>query len=250
METSASRPQPLALVVEDGRPAAEALSRLLKGMGLRTKALSTGEAALAWMAENAEPDLILVDLMLPSVSGAELLLKLRSELATKDVPIVVLASAGNVEESALRRGSQQYLVKPVGAERLARVVREQLAEQTKRRLVGEAISESLSGLLSTRRAQARVDGTTGRTLRVHVPLEELLGLVRARLGGLRGEEEPDDTQESGLPPDEDDVVEALEVDAPSIDDLRRRLPALGARITGDSLELDVSVPVARRAHAR
>ncbi len=248
METSASRRQPLALVVEDERPAAGVLTRLLRGMGLRTKALSTREAALAWMAENPELDLILLDLMLPA--GAEVLHRLRSALATKDVPIVVLAAAGNTEESVLRRGSQQYLVKPIEAERLERVVREQLAELAKRRLVGEAISESLSGLLSTHRARARVHGATGRTLRVQVPLAELRRLVRARLDGLRGEEEPDDTHESGLSLDDNDVVEALEVDAPSIDDLRQRLPALGARITGDSLELDMLVPVARRAHAR
>ena len=221
-------------------------------MGVRARTLQAGEDPLAWMNQHSQPDLVIVDLLRQSsTSGAELLSRLRGKLAATEVPIVVLTAAENVnlEKAVLGRGPYEYVVNLPAAKPLVEVLQEKLAEHARSRMVGDAVRESLSGLLSEHRTAARIRGATGQTIRVRVALAELRRLVKARLDGLRGAEEPEES-ESPLTEDDLDEVAALEVEAPSLDDLRRRLPLLGARIAGDSLELDVQIPVARPAHAR
>ncbi len=119
------------------------------------------------------------------------------------------------------------------------------------RLVADAIQESLSGLLSRRRAEARAQGLVGQRVLLRIPIERLFHLVKARLDGLRGEDEVGETPDAPLAHDDDNEVQALTIDPPSLEALRDRwLPELGVRIDNDVAVLDVEVPQPRRAHAR
>jgi CheY-like chemotaxis protein len=245
--TGADRP-PLALVVENERAIADSMGRLLEGMPLQTRTVPTGEAALAWIAKNQAPAVIILNLILPLMSGLDIVRRLRREKATSGVPIVVLTAHADEGEAAVRGGANAFVVKPGSREDYRLTIGRELAKE---RLVSEAIRESLSGLLSGSRATARAKGIVGRTVQLRVPLAKLLRLVKVRLDGLRGVDEPGDGPDSPFADGGGEIATAIEIDAPVLTDLRDRwLPALGVRVVGDDVELDVDVPEPRRAHAR
>ena len=71
-----------------------------------------GEIGLK-LARSKKPDLILLDLVLPKVHGFEVLKELKSDLGTKDIPIIVLTNLEAIEDvnKAIELGAKTYLVK-------------------------------------------------------------------------------------------------------------------------------------------
>jgi len=84
----------------------------LKGKGLKVHAISTGEDALA-IAKQTKPDLVLLDIVLPGMSGFEFLEQFRKEPASAKTPVVVLSNlnADTDKERAKSLGVIAYLVK-------------------------------------------------------------------------------------------------------------------------------------------
>ena len=110
------------LLADDNRDMREYVQRLLSRK-FSVTAVADGEEALASARENP-PDLVLTDVMMPRMTGFDLLRALRSDPATAAIPIVMLsARAGEEAESeGLEAGADDYLVKPFTArELLARV---------------------------------------------------------------------------------------------------------------------------------
>jgi two-component system, OmpR family, phosphate regulon response regulator PhoB len=111
------------LVVEDELPLAEMLHYNLEAEGFRVSAAETGEEAELIVAEE-EPDLIILDWMLPGVSGIELCRRLRSRPDTRAVPILMLTARGEESDRirGLSTGADDYVVKPFSLpELMARV---------------------------------------------------------------------------------------------------------------------------------
>jgi two-component system phosphate regulon response regulator PhoB len=111
------------LVVEDELPLAEMLHYNLEAEGFRVSAAETGEEAELIVAEE-EPDLIILDWMLPGVSGIELCRRLRSRPETRAVPILMLTARGEESDRirGLSTGADDYVVKPFSLpELMARV---------------------------------------------------------------------------------------------------------------------------------
>lgn len=110
------------LIVEDDTDINHLLSRILAKNEYETvQAFSGTEAKLLIRMET--PDLILLDLMLPGMSGEELIIVIREELKL-DIPVIVLSAKAGLESKvqALRSGADDYLTKPFEAEEvLARV---------------------------------------------------------------------------------------------------------------------------------
>lgn len=121
------------LVVEDEAKIADVLRRGLAFEGYAVDVASDGEAALA-LARDREPDVVILDLMLPGMNGLEVCRRLR---AGSDVPILMLTARGAVKDRVvgLDSGADDYLVKPFAFEELlarirALLRRRQPSEQT------------------------------------------------------------------------------------------------------------------------
>ncbi|MGI9379398.1 MAG: phosphate regulon transcriptional regulator PhoB [Methyloligellaceae bacterium] len=118
---------PLVLVVEDEPAQLEVLSYNLSAEGFRLLQATDGEEALL-LAEEQEPDLIILDWMLPSVSGIEVCRQLKSKNATKEIPIIMLTARGEEADKVrgLDTGSDDYIVKPYSINELVARVRAML----------------------------------------------------------------------------------------------------------------------------
>ena len=109
------------LVVEDYEPLRSALSKGLTENGYAVDATGDGEEGL-WYATNNAYDLIILDLLLPTLSGLELLKRLRA--ARNESNVLILTAMGNTQDrvTGLDSGADDYLVKPFDfGELLARV---------------------------------------------------------------------------------------------------------------------------------
>ena len=115
--------KPLVLIVEDEPPQAELLRYNLERDGFRTALAGDGEEALL-LAEEEVPDLVILDWMLPLLSGIEVCRRLRRKNSSAQLPIIMLTARG-VESDRIRgldSGADDYLVKPFSPnELLARV---------------------------------------------------------------------------------------------------------------------------------
>ncbi len=105
------------LVVEDDMRVADFLLRGLRAEGYRVQLARTGPEGLD-LARNSELSVLLLDLMLPGLSGLELCQTLRAE--GHQVPVLMLTALSNTEDkvSGLRLGADDYLTKPFAFEEL------------------------------------------------------------------------------------------------------------------------------------
>ncbi|WP_316015833.1 phosphate regulon transcriptional regulator PhoB [Roseobacter sp. HKCCA0434] len=101
------------LVVEDEAPLAELLNYNLGKEGFDVILADDGDDALVMVEEDA-PDIVLLDWMLPNVSGVEICRQLRARNQTRDIPIIMLTARGEEEDRirGLQTGADDYLTKP------------------------------------------------------------------------------------------------------------------------------------------
>jgi two-component system phosphate regulon response regulator PhoB len=120
--TSAARPT--VLVVEDEAPLMTLLRYNLERQGFRVDEASDGQEALLRVAES-KPDLVLLDWMLPSLSGIEVCRQLRRKPATRDLPIIMLTARTEDQDQvrALDIGADDYVTKPFAMEGLIARIR-------------------------------------------------------------------------------------------------------------------------------
>jgi two-component system phosphate regulon response regulator PhoB len=119
--SSALKPQ--ILVVEDEPGLVEMLAYNLEREGFQTATAGNGEEALLMAAERT-PHLILLDWMLPLMSGLEVCRQLRRNPKSRDIPIIMLTARGEEADRVrgLNSGADDYIVKPFSpAELIARV---------------------------------------------------------------------------------------------------------------------------------
>lgn len=105
--------QPHVLVVEDEDALAELLQYNLKKEGFRVTVAADGEEAMI-LVDERQPDLILLDWMLPKVSGIEVCRRLRSRQETRNIPIIMLTARGEEADRirGLDTGADDYILKP------------------------------------------------------------------------------------------------------------------------------------------
>ncbi|MFO0856342.1 MAG: response regulator transcription factor [Phycisphaerales bacterium] len=101
------------LVVEDEKDLAELLSINLRRFGYDVTLATTGRAALDALAHQV-PDLVLLDVMLPELSGTEVASRIRSNPAMSDTPIIMVTAKGTETDQlvGLTAGADDYIVKP------------------------------------------------------------------------------------------------------------------------------------------
>jgi two-component system, OmpR family, phosphate regulon response regulator PhoB len=115
--------KPHVLVVEDESALVEILRYNLEKEGFRVSAATDGEEALTAIAEQ-KPDLVVLDWMLPLVSGLEICRQLRRKPETRDLPVIMLTARGEETDRVrgLEIGADDYITKPFSpGELVARV---------------------------------------------------------------------------------------------------------------------------------
>ena len=118
------------LIAEDEPGIAASLEFLLDNDGYQTQVARDGMAALA-IAETSPPDLIVLDLMLPKLSGLEVASAIRAKIGSRQPMILMLTArgaAGDVARSKLA-GVDAYLVKPFSTKELLVEVRRLLSPE-------------------------------------------------------------------------------------------------------------------------
>jgi two-component system alkaline phosphatase synthesis response regulator PhoP len=102
------------LIADDNHQNCELLDAYLAAEGYQIKMVHDGQQTLESIAQS-QPDLVLLDIMMPKVSGYEVCKRLKSSPETRDIPIVMitaLAEMGDIEK-AVNAGANDFLTKPV-----------------------------------------------------------------------------------------------------------------------------------------
>src|SRR5262245_53193776 len=101
------------LVVDDNEHATMTTARMLTGLGYEVMTALSGPAALAEVAQR-RPDCILLDIMMPSMSGLEVLARLKHDPATSSIPVIMLTAKSQDEDVLLgyKEGAEYYITKP------------------------------------------------------------------------------------------------------------------------------------------
>lgn len=146
---------PKILVCDDDLAVRRLLSFNLGRAGYRLDTADTGERALE-LARTEAPDVVLLDLMLPGISGLEVLERVRRE--QPEVKVIVLTGHGSVETAveAMKLGAQDFLTKPFDMERLAIALRNAL----ELRELSEQV-RSLQSALESADSPGRIVGADG-----------------------------------------------------------------------------------------
>lgn len=119
--------QPTVLVVEDEAAQREVLSYNLEAEGFRVVRAANGEEGLMMIEEEA-PDIIVLDWMLPNVSGIEVCRQIKTRPQTRNTPIIMLSARSEEVDRVrgLETGADDYVVKPYSVVELMARVRAQL----------------------------------------------------------------------------------------------------------------------------
>jgi DNA-binding response OmpR family regulator len=112
------------LLIEDEPNIAEAIRFLLARDGWAVSLLPTGEGAMAAIAQ-LRPDLVILDLMLPVQSGLQILTQIRGQVASADLPVLMLTAKGQERDrdAALAAGVSDFMTKPFDNSQMRAAVR-------------------------------------------------------------------------------------------------------------------------------
>ncbi len=134
-----SADQPRVLVVEDEPAQREVLAYNLEAEGFEVAKAETGDEALLLVDEET-PDIIVLDWMLPGVSGIEVCRRMKSRSETRGIPIIMLSARSEEVDRVrgLETGADDYVIKPYSVVELMARVRSQL-RRTRPATVGERL---------------------------------------------------------------------------------------------------------------
>lgn len=111
--------QKTVLIIEDEEDAAELFSEMMRVSGFRVLTTSKSKPAISMMNED-KPDLVLLDIMMPEVSGLDILRQMRRDSNLSEVPVIVLTAKSMPADikKGMEAGASTYLTKPVGFQEL------------------------------------------------------------------------------------------------------------------------------------
>ena len=108
------KPRSKVLIADDNEQNVELLEAYLADVDCEIQTAFDGEQTLIKVREN-QPDLILLDIMMPKISGYEVCRKIKNNAATKDIQILMVTALNQVGdiERAVQAGTDDFLIKPV-----------------------------------------------------------------------------------------------------------------------------------------
>ena len=154
--------RPTVLVADDSPQNIELLSRLL-GQDYRIKVATSGEKALKLVYSDEPPDLILLDIMMPDLSGHEVCRRIKANPDRRSIPIIFVTAMTTVEDESLglSLGAVDYITKPISPPLVQARVRAHLALYDQSRELERMVAQRTSELLATRQQLIRRLGRAG-----------------------------------------------------------------------------------------
>ncbi len=136
------------LVIDDNPELLDTISLVLEGRGGHQAVLSADAAEGLAQALADPPDLAIIDVMMPDISGYEICRRMRADPRTASVPIIILTARGQAVDrhAALEAGADDYLVKPTPMDELLERVSGLLAKQVAEKAVAPAAIVALLSL--------------------------------------------------------------------------------------------------------
>ena len=177
--------KPNILIVEDEEALTEVLRYNLEAEGYEVETVARGDEADVRLKERM-PDIVILDWMLPGLSGIELCRRLRTRPETRQLPIIMLTARGEESERVrgLATGADDYIVKPFSVPELSARVRALL-----RRAIPERIADVLSfGDIEVDREKKRVS-RSGRAVDLGPTEYRLLEFLMERPGRVFSREQ-------------------------------------------------------------
>jgi DNA-binding response OmpR family regulator len=122
------RGRPLAILIDDHRDSLEMYAMGLESMGIESLIAHTPQQALT-LAVTRQPDVIVADAVLAGASGVDLAMQFKSDVRTRETPIIMLTGHGDEAMKQLARaaGCDRFLVKPCAPAALAAEIRDVIA---------------------------------------------------------------------------------------------------------------------------
>jgi diguanylate cyclase (GGDEF)-like protein/PAS domain S-box-containing protein len=126
--SDAKTPRPVVLAVDDMKANLAIVVAMLEDLEIEVRCAESGEAALRAAVESPQPDLILLDVMMPGMDGHAVLARLRADPATSQIPVIFVTALNspNDEQSGLLEGAVDYITKPLTASTLRARVKNHL----------------------------------------------------------------------------------------------------------------------------
>lgn len=175
--------KPTLLIVDDRLDNVQLLAGFLAGQGFETLIARDGQSALE-KAAYAQPDLILLDVLMPGLDGFETCRRLKASPTTRDIPVIFMTARGELEPklTGFEVGGVDYITKPLEMNEVLARVRAQVALRAMRRQLAEQ-NESLALEVAVRRQteealrtahdelERRVEARTAELARANLVLE-------------------------------------------------------------------------------
>ncbi|HXQ33502.1 MAG TPA: response regulator [Anaerolineales bacterium] len=123
--------QKTVLIIEDEEDAADMFAEMMRVSGYRVLRTSSSTPALTMMAAE-KPDVVILDIMMPEISGLEILRQMRREPALANIPVVVVSAKSLPADIkvGMEAGASIYLTKPVGFVELREAIERALGGQS------------------------------------------------------------------------------------------------------------------------
>ena len=118
------------LIVDDERDIVETLSFMLKAKGFDCICAYDGEEGLN-LAKSINPDLVILDVMMPKINGYKISRLLKYDNKYKDIPIIMVTARSQMEDKAIgeETGVNEYITKPFELDAIVKKVEEYLGEK-------------------------------------------------------------------------------------------------------------------------
>ena len=129
-----SAKSPMVLVVDDTPEILSLIHTLLRDT-YQVKSANNGRKGLQIAQSEPQPDLILLDIMMPDMDGYEVCIQLKEDPKTRDIPVIFLTAKSEIEneERGFSLGAVDYVTKPIGPSVLLARVKTQIAAHAQRR---------------------------------------------------------------------------------------------------------------------
>ncbi len=184
------RSKSLVLVVDDDRALRKGMIFLLKKEGYLTIEAPNGEKALEMVASQ-QPDLVLLDLMMPELNGMQVCQRLKQSEATRLIPIIMITAVNNQNEKirAIDAGADDFLNKPVNLAEFRARTRSLLKMKHLNDLLDKADTVIAAMANAIEAKDKYTEGHNGRVSKLAVILAERAGLSlmeieQVRMGGI------------------------------------------------------------------